>query len=134
MNKYICTGNLTKDPELKFTPGNGVAVATFTIAVSSGYGDKKETAFIPVVVWNKSAEVVANYTHKGSRVLVQGRINTRSYDAKDGTKRYVTEIIADSYNGIEFLDKKDSSNQSQSNQGTNYGEDITPDNSGDIPF
>ncbi|SHJ14266.1 single-stranded DNA-binding protein [Clostridium magnum] len=135
MNKTILTGRLTKDAELSFTQGSGKAVANFTLAVDSGYGDNKETAFIPVVVWNKTAEAVANNTKKGSKVLVQGRISTRSYDAKDGTKRYVTEVIADAYNGIEFLDGKNN-NQTQSNQssGDNYGEDITPVDDGDIPF
>lgn len=106
MNKVILTGRLTKDSELKFTPGTGTAVANFTIAVDTGFGDKKETAFINIVVWGKSAEVAAERTHKGSKVLVQGRINTRSYDAKDGHKVYVTEVIADNYGGIEFLDAR----------------------------
>ena len=138
MNKYICTGNLTKDPELKFTPGKGTAVATFTVAVTTGYGDNKETSFIPVVVWGKGAESVANYTHKGSKVLVQGRIKTRNYDAKDGTKRYVTEVIADNYGGVEFLSNKDkdthtaSSGNNQSGEGFNA--DVTPVDDSDIPF
>lgn len=131
MNKVILTGRLTKDPELSFTQGSGKAVTKFTLATDSGYGDNKETAFIPVVVWNKPAEAVANNTKKGSKVLVQGKISTRSYDAKDGTKRYVTEVTADAYNGIEFLDNKN--NIQQQNNDT-YGEDLTPADDGDIPF
>lgn len=106
MNKVILSGRMVKDSELKFTPGTGSAVANFTMAVDTGFGDKKETAFLNVVVWGKAAEAVANYTQKGSKVLVQGRISTRSYDAKDGTKKYITEIIADNYGGVEFLDSK----------------------------
>ena len=138
MNKYICTGNLTKDPELKFTPGKGTAVATFTVAVTTGYGDNKETSFIPVVVWGKGAESVANYTHKGSKVLIQGRIKTRNYDAKDGTKRYVTEIIADNYGGVEFLSNKDKDTHSPNNENKQSGEsfnaDVTEVLEDDIPF
>lgn len=132
MNKTILTGRLIKDPELKFTPGKGAAVTTFTVAVDTGYGDKKETAFIPVVVWGKGAEAVANYTQKGSKVLVQGRISTRNYEAKDGHKVYVTEIIADNFGGVEFLDSKNSSNQ-ESTSNTNF-DDITPIDDGEIPF
>jgi single-strand DNA-binding protein len=108
LNKVILSGRLTKDSELKFTPSTGSAVANFTMAVDTGFGDKKETSFLNVVVWGKAAEAVANYTQKGSKVLVQGRISTRSYDAKDGTKKYITEIIADNYGGVEFLDSKKS--------------------------
>jgi single-strand DNA-binding protein len=132
MNKAILTGRLKTDPKLSFTSGKGTAVATFTIAVDSGYGENKETAFIPVVVWNKGAEAVANYTHKGSKVLVQGRINTRSYD-KDGIKHYVTEIIADNFGGVEFLDSKNGgNNQNDNNEGMPEG--LTEDTNYDILF
>jgi len=139
VNKVILTGRITKDAELKFTSGKGTPVATFTIAVDSGYGENKETAFIPVVVWNKGAEAVANYTQKGSKVLVQGKISTRSYDGKDGVKHYVTEVIADNFGGVEFLDSKKSSGESNQGSGNNEGlpegMGITPVDDGDIiPF
>ena len=105
MNKVILIGRLTKDPGLRYTPGNGVAVSSLTLAVDN-YNSKtgeKGADFIPVVVWGKSAENVAQYCTKGSQISVSGRIANRSYDAKDGTKRYITEVIADMFNGITFL-------------------------------
>lgn len=121
MNLAILKGRLIKDPELKFTSGKGTALTNFTMAVDKGFGDNKKTAFIPVVVWGKSAEAVANYTKKGSMVLVRGSIETRSYDAKDGSKRYVTEVVADMYEGVEFLDGKSNNNTTNNTQ------------SGDVP-
>ena len=136
MNKIILTGRLTKDPELRFTPGTGNSVTSFSMAVDDGFGDNKKTYFFNVVVWGKSAEAVANYTQKGSKVLVNGKLTTRSYDANDGTKRYVTEVVADSFNGIEFLDNKNKNNENAS-AGTGsveYEPDITPIDDGDMPF
>lgn len=105
MNKVVLLGRLTKDPELKFTPGTGYAVITVTMAVDryNASTKQREADFIPVVVWGKQAEAMANYQKKGSRIAVSGRISTRSYDAKDGTKRYVTEVTADE---VQFLDNK----------------------------
>ncbi len=97
MNKVVLIGRLTKDPELKFTPGNGTAVATFTLAVDRRFSKdgQREADFIPIVVWGKQAESTANYMSKGKLMGVSGRIQTRSYEAKDGTRRYVTEVIAE---------------------------------------
>lgn len=105
MNKCHIIGRMTKDPEVRYTQG-GTAVATFTLAVDRRVAkDKpKEADFIPCVVWGKMADgVVKNYCHKGKQVAVEGRIQVRSYDAKDGTKRYVTEVIV---NELELLDGK----------------------------
>ena len=89
MNKVTLVGRLTKDPELKFTPGTGTAVTTFTIAVNRRF--KKEgqpdADFIPVVVWGRMAEVTANYMSKGRQIGISGRIETRSYEARDGPRR-----------------------------------------------
>ena len=101
-NKVILIGRLTKDWELKYTT-NGTAVATSTLAVDSGFGDKKKTDFLPLVVWQKQAENAATYTKKGSLISVDGRISTRNFDGKDGKKVYITEIVAE---GIKFLDGK----------------------------
>ena len=136
MNLAILKGRLIKDPELKFTSGKGTAIANFTMAVDKGFGDNKKTAFIPVVVWGKSAEAVANYTKKGSMVLVRGSIETRSYDAKDGSKRYVTEVVADMYEGIEFLDSKSNNTTNNTQSGDVPGDYFGAsevDNS-DMPF
>lgn len=131
-NIWIGIGRLIKDCELAFTQGKGTAIAKFTIAVDDGFGDKKTTDFIPIVVWGKQGEAVANYTQKGSKVRVTGKIKTRSYDAKDGSKRYVTEVVADMFNGVEFLDSKatNTNNQDGSIPQGYFGEE---DNQ-DMPF
>lgn len=148
MNRVELIGRLVKDLELKFTPGNGTAVTTFNLAVNDGFGENQKAYFIPIVVWGKSAEAVSNYAHKGSRISVAGKITTRSYDDKDGTKRYVTEVVADMYGGIEFLDSKNENNQgntySNANQysapandtfgGGSFEEDITPVDDDTMPF
>lgn len=124
MNKCHIIGRMTKDPEVRYTQG-GTAVATFTLAVDRRVQkDKpKEADFIPCVVWGKMADgVVKNYCHKGKQVAVEGRIQVRSYDAKDGTKRYVTEVIV---NELELLGKGDGSSKQN---GGNYPTDE------DIPF
>jgi single-strand DNA-binding protein len=148
MNKVVLIGRLTKDPELRFTPGSGAAVTTLTLAVDK-YNTKtgqKEADFVPVVIWGKQAESTANYMSKGSQMAISGRIQTRSYDAKDGTKRYVTEVVATE---VQFLSKGNASGNAgtsfgNSNEysmpvndafgGGNFEEDITPVDDGDMPF
>lgn len=108
MNKVILIGRLTRDPELKFTAGSGIAVTTFTLAVDRNFKNKdgqKEADFINIVVWNKLAEIVANNLTKGRLTAVSGRLQTRSYEGNDGQKRYVTEVVAED---VQFLDRKDS--------------------------
>jgi len=146
MNKVVLVGRLTKDPELKFAQGTGTAVTTFTVAVNRRFKreGQPEADFIPVVVFGKTAEATANYMSKGKLISVSGNIQTRTYDAKDGTKRYVTEVIADEVDFLEWGDKssgKNNTNQGgyngESNAGSNdFGStsDITPIDDGDIPF
>ena len=99
MNSVQILGNLARDPELRFTK-TGRAVAIFTVAATNTYVDsttnetKEQTAFINCVAWGKTGEAVSN-CKKGERLLVNGRIQTRSYDTQDGQKRYVTEVVAD---------------------------------------
>ncbi|WP_010295971.1 single-stranded DNA-binding protein [Clostridium senegalense] len=131
MNKVVLIGRLTKDPELKFTPGAGTAVTTFTVAVNKRFKreGQLDADFIPVVVWGKQAESTANYMKKGLQIGIAGRIETRSYEAKDGTRRYVTEVVADEVQFLEW-DKQVNS------QGRGIEEpiaDLTPAND-DIPF
>jgi len=126
MNKVVLIGRLTKDPELKFTPGNGTAVTIVTLAVdkfnpSTG---KREADFISITIWGKQAENTANYMTKGSMVAISGRIQTRSYDGKDGTKRYVTEVVA---NEVSFLSYR-------KQESIPSFDDMTPTYDGDIPF
>lgn len=108
MNKCIELGRLTKDPEVRQTPG-GKVVASFTLAVDRPFltqDGKREADFIPVVVWGKAAELVGNSCQKGHRLLVEGRLQIRNFEGKDGSKRYIAEIIA---SNIEFIERKEKS-------------------------
>ena len=109
MNKVIMIGRVTKDIEVKATP-NGKSVTMFTLAVDDGYGENKRTYFPSIVVWGKAAETCGKCLRKGSQVAISGKLTTRSYDAKDGSKRYVTEVVADMYDGVRFLDSKKQDN------------------------
>ena len=124
MNYVAFSGNLAKAPEIRYTQ-SGKAVCTFTVGVNSGWGDNKRTDWLPVIAWNKTAEACANNLDKGSKVLVEGRIQTRSYDAKDGSKRYVTEFVAGE---VEFLSPKKQGAQAQTAPQETPAEDIN------IPF
>ena len=109
MNHVTLIGRLTKDPEVRYTQ-SGTPVGTFTLAVDRRVQkDKpKEADFIPCVVWGKTAEVVGNWCKKGKQIAVEGRIQVRSYDAKDGSKRYVTEVIVSE---LELLGKSEGGNK-----------------------
>jgi single-strand DNA-binding protein len=98
INKVILVGNLGKDPEVRFT-ANGQAIAKFPVATAEKWKDQQgqmqeRTEWHNVVVWGKQAEACGQYLSKGRQVFVEGRIQTRSYDDKDGNKRYITEIVA----------------------------------------
>ena len=113
-NKVLLLGNLTRDPELRYIP-SGQAVTTFTIAVNRSYaastGEKKEeVSFLRIVVWGKSAENCNEYLKKGSSVFVEGRLQSRSWEAQDGTKRSTVEVVAQS---VQFLGRP--SGKSQTN-------------------
>ena len=110
-------GRLTRDPEVRYTQ-SGKVVCQFTLAVERFTTDadgKKEADFVPIVVWGKVGELCGNSLTKGQRALVDGRLQIRSYEAKDGSgKRWVTEVIA---NTVQFLDKKAHSEQGESMEG-----------------
>ena len=101
MNKSIIVGHLGGDPQVRYTQ-TGKAVASFSVAVHTGFGEHKRTDFIPVIVWDKLAEVCGNNLTKGRRVLVEGRLQIRDYE-KDGQKRRAAEVVAQN---IWFLDTK----------------------------
>lgn len=109
LNRIILIGRLTHDPELRYTT-NGTAVCGFTLAVESGFGEKKRTDFIPIVAWNKQGESCANYLAKGKLAAVDGRLQIRSYDGKDGVKRYVTEVVAEN---VRFLSPRGEAKQEE---------------------
>ncbi|HOP65614.1 MAG TPA: single-stranded DNA-binding protein [Bacilli bacterium] len=120
MNKVILIGRLTKDPELK-TLASGVSNVAFSIAVQRNFTNQngeKEVDFINCVAWRRQAENLAKYCSKGTQVAVEGRMQVRNYDAQDGTKRYVTEVICDN---VTFLGSK---NDKQSNFGVDQNSDI----------
>jgi single-strand DNA-binding protein len=99
VNKVILVGRLGKDPELRYTP-QGTAVATFSLATDERYKDKagqqqQKTEWHNLVVWRGLAEVCGKYLHKGKQIYIEGKIQTRSYDDRDGNKRYITEIVVD---------------------------------------
>jgi single-strand DNA-binding protein len=96
INRVILEGRLTKEPELRYTP-SGVAVATFTLAVNRQFAKdgQQEADFINIVAWRQLAELCANYLTKGQGATLEGRLQQRSYDNKEGKKVYVTEVVAD---------------------------------------
>ncbi len=105
MNKVFLVGNLTRDPELSTTP-NGVSVCRFSIAVNRNYTNsngEREVDFINIITWRGIADNCYKYLNKGNKVAVSGAIQTRSYEDKDGNKKYVTEVVADE---VEFLSPK----------------------------
>ncbi len=121
MNSVVLIGRLTRDPELRYLPsGNNTAVTRFTLAVDRQLSREKKAEmesrnqptadFINITVWGKQAENVSNYVSKGRLVAVEGRIQTGSYEAKDGTRRYTTEVVA---NRVQFLEWDDSNRPSR---------------------
>ena len=127
MNSVILIGRLTKDPELRYIPSTGNALTIFSIAVDrafSGKDGKKQTDFFNIVVWGKSAEYCANYLAKGRLAAVKGSIQNRAYDTKDGQTRYITEIISENVQILEWGEKKTSSDENV----------FSPIEDDDVPF
>ncbi|MCT3021087.1 single-stranded DNA-binding protein [Pediococcus pentosaceus] len=125
INRTVLVGRLTNDPELKYT-GSGVAVATFTVAVNRQFTNsqgEREADFIRCQMWRKAAENFCNFTHKGSLVGIDGRIQTRSYENQQGQRVYVTEVVAENFSLLE------SKNSNQNNQSEQFGQN-RPQNNG----
>ena len=125
MNLVVLTGRLTADPELKVTP-NGVNVCSFDMAVDSGYGENKQTNFFKIVAWRKTAELVVSYCRKGSLIGVEGSLQTRKYQDKDGNNRVAFEIVA---NNIQFLESK----KAEVDPLEQFNATVNEEN-GDLPF
>lgn len=138
INRTTLTGRLTDDVDLRYTQ-SGHAVGNFRLAVNRRFKDEQgntEADFINCVIWSKSAENFANFTHKGSLVGIDGRIQTRNYEDKDGKRVYITEIVVEQFALLE--PKQNNSVQQQSAQQTqqqpfNNGSNIDIDD-GDLPF
>ncbi|NME43221.1 single-stranded DNA-binding protein [Lactobacillus agilis] len=141
INNVSLTGRLTKDIDLRYTQ-SGVAVASFTLAVNRNYKDQdgnQQTDFIQCQIWRKAAENFANFTHKGSLVGIEGRIQTRNYDNQQGQKVYVTEVIVTNFSLLEPRNTGNGQGQSNGqyqqqtqNQGWEQSDVQLDDN--DLPF
>ncbi|WP_010531287.1 single-stranded DNA-binding protein [Lentibacillus jeotgali] len=137
LNRVVLVGRLTKDPDLRYTP-NGVAVANFTLAVNRPFSNQqgnRDADFINCVVWRRAAENLASYMKKGSMVGVDGRLQSRTFEGRDGNTVFVTEVVADS---VQFLESKGASqNRDQQpsgfppNQNQNQNQ---PNQNSDNPF
>jgi single-strand DNA-binding protein len=138
LNKVMLIGHLGGDPEMKYTPG-GQAVATFNVATNEVYKDKEgnqqeRTEWHRIVAWARLAEVAAEYLKKGQQVYVEGRLQTRSWNDKDGNKRYTTEIVA---NTFQFLGRKGDGGGGSAPDIPPPSDDLAPPPSGDkedLPF
>ena len=129
INTAVIMGRLTADPELK-TTASGLSVLSFSVAVERNYqkeGEEKAVDFINVVAWRKTAEFVSKYFHKGSMIAVEGSIQTRKYEDKDGNKRTAFEILA---NTVSFCGKETNSTPAES---TPFTDTDTADDEG-LPF
>ena len=136
MNKWIGIGRLTADPQLRFAAGSGIAVCRFTLAVARQF-KKDETDFINCIAFNKAGETIAQYLTKGRQLAVTGSIRTGSYDGQDGTKRYTTDVVVESF---EFIGSSNSNNQGSTgvwnppeDTGMGFGVE-EPIDDGDMPF
>lgn len=138
MNRAQITGRLTRDPEMRTTTSQ-IAVCSFTVAVDRRFKNasgEREADFIPVVAWRQTAEFVLKYFRKGSRIEVCGSIQTRSWEADDGTRRYATEIIADE---VGFGDSKNGSGATNTEPAQTTTENSNlpfplPDDDTSLPF
>ena len=137
MNSVCLVGRLTKNPELRYTPNNQ-AVATFSFAVNrnfKGQNGEREADFINCVIWRQQAKNLANWAKKGALIGITGRIQTRSYENQQGQRVYVTEVVADNFQLLEF-NKQNNQGQSQGHGQPDFGRraesmDISSD---DLPF
>ena len=152
MNKVVLIGRLTKDPDLRFAAGSGTAVTRLTLAVNRPF-KKDEADFISCIAFGKTGEIIAQYLTKSRQLAISGSIQTGSYEAKDGTRRYTTDVIIDSF---DFIDSNSSNGNARSNSNFNaennnfnagFGsqnnsfnessfnnDDMMPIDDGDIPF
>jgi single-strand DNA-binding protein len=138
LNKVMIIGNLGKDPEMKFTP-SGKPVTTFSVAVGRMYKtpegeSREETEWFRVVAWNQLAEICNQYLHKGSKVYVEGRLQTRTWKDNSGQDRYMTEVIA---NDMQMLDTRQAGqgpSEAPARGGQSFGGGGGDDLDDEIPF
>ena len=133
LNKVLLIGNLTRPPELRYTP-SGTAVADVRLAVNRNYttqgGEKRdEVCFLTVVVWGKQAESCGEYLDKGSQIFVEGRLQTRDWEGKDGQKRTVTEVVAER---VQFMSRAKATAPAAAAAPAAFAEEAPADD--DVPF
>lgn len=127
INNTVIVGRLTKDTELRYT-GSGIAVASFTVAVERSYTNgngERETDFINVIAWRKTAEIISNFTTKGSLVGITGRIQTRNYTNNEGRKVYITELVCENFQMLEPKSVTEARKENRGNHSapnTNYNQ------------
>lgn len=129
MNRVMLIGRLTAKPELRYTPSN-VPFVRFSIAVNRAFSNQdgqREADFINIVAWRKQAETICNYFDKGNQIAIEGRLQTGSYDDKDGNKRYTTDVVLDQFHFIESKAQRSASN-SNSNDVSPYDYQGAPAN------
>lgn len=136
VNKVFLLGNLTRDPELRYT-ANGFGVASFGLAINRKFKQndewKEETCFVDITVWGKQAENCAEYLHKGSSAFVEGRLNFRAWETEQGQKRNKLEVVA---SNVQFLSRQPKNTNDEEKQGGLVGEEpvTEPKPEGDVPF
>ena len=128
-NLVVLTGRLTADAELKTTP-NGVSVCSFDIAVDSGYGDNKQTNFIKIIAWRQTAEFICKYFTKGTMIGIEGSIQTRKYQDKNGNTRTSFEVVA---NNVQFVEGRKTETDPLKQVAVKV-EEFTEVSDGDLPF
>ncbi|KPJ60163.1 MAG: hypothetical protein AMJ46_07510 [Latescibacteria bacterium DG_63] len=139
LNRVLLTGRLTRDCELRYTP-SGVAVTNFSIACNRRYKDQSgewrdETTFVGIVAWQRLAERCGEYLHKGSAIMVEGRLHSRSWETEDGQRRSILEVRADR---VEFLDRLGAEERAAATATTESPKadepETTPGTDDDVPF
>ena len=130
MNKVVLMGRLTKDPELRFAAGSGKGVCRFTVAINRQF-KRDESDFINCVAFGKPGETISEHFAKGNRIALTGNIRTGSYEAQDGTKRYTTDVVVESF---EFIEAKNSTSSNDDSFGAGIPDDVTPVDDSEMPF
>ena len=130
MNKVVLMGRLTKDPELRFAAGSGKGVCRFTVAINRQF-KRDESDFINCVAFGKPGETISEHFAKGNRIALTGNIRTGSYEAQDGTKRYTTDVVVESF---EFIEAKNSTSSNDDSFRAGIPDDVVPETDGEMPF
>lgn len=143
INNVVLVGRITRDPELRYTPQQNQAVATFNLAVNRQFKNangEREADFISCVIWRQQAENLANWAKKGTLIGLTGRIQTRNYENQQGQRVYITEVVADSFQMLESKGGAKQNEESQNNTTPNFARDTPRDIPGteisddDFPF